>query len=129
MYRMSDLLTSREDLEELRDQLSKMRSFIEYDIYNHPKGELFEELDLLLKDTVLQLDKMDKQLVHVYAFDVTVTVTRRQYVKSSDEDLAEQAAIDNALSELDCTIDWDEDDVVCYRREDEETTTVFDVEV
>ena len=129
MYRMNDLLTSREDLEEFRDQISKMRSFIEYDMYEHPRSELFEELDTLLKDTVLHLDNMDKQLVHVYAFDVTVTVTRRQYVRSSDEDLAEQAAIDNALSELDCTIDWDEDDVVCERREDEETTTVFDVEV
>jgi len=126
---MSDLLTSREDLEELRDQLSKMRSFIEYDIYNHPKSELFEELDLLLKDTVLQLDKMDEELVHVYAFDVTITITRRQYVKSSDEDLAEQAAIDNALSDLDHTLDWDENDVECVRREDEETTKFYDVEV
>jgi len=60
---MSDLFTSREDLEELRDAISKMRSFIEYDIYNHPKGELFEELDILLKDAVLHLDKMDKELV------------------------------------------------------------------
>ena len=126
---MSDLLTSREDLEELRDQLSRMRSFIEYDIYNHPKSELFEELDLLLKDTVLQLDKMDEELVHVYAFDVTITITRRQYVKSSDEDLAEQAAIDNALSDLDHTLDWDENDVECVRREDEETTKFYDVEV
>jgi len=64
---MSDLFTSREDLEELRDQISKMRSFIEYDIYNHPKGEVFEELDILLKDAVLHLDKMDKELVNVYA--------------------------------------------------------------
>jgi len=125
----TDLLTSREDLEELRDQLSRMRSFIEYDIYNHPKSELFEELDLLLKDTVLQLDKMDEELVHVYAFDVTITITRRQYVKSSDEDLAEQAAIDNALSDLDHTLDWDENDVECVRREDEETTKFYDVEV
>ena len=78
---MSDLFTSREDLEELRDAISKMRSFIEYDIYNHPKGELFEELDILLKDAVLQLDKMDNELVHVYAFDVTVTVTRRVYAR------------------------------------------------
>ena len=62
---MSDLFTSREDLEELRDQLSKMRSFIEYDIYNHPKGDLFEELDLLIKDVVLQLDKMDKELAEI----------------------------------------------------------------
>jgi hypothetical protein len=106
-----------------------MRSFIEYDIYNHPKSELFEELDLLLKDTVLQLDKMDEELVHVYAFDVTITITRRQYVKSSDEDLAEQAAIDNALSDLDHTLDWDENDVECVRREDEETTKFYDVEV
>ena len=126
---MSDLFTSREDLEELRDQISKMRSFIEYDIYNHPKGELFEELDILLKDAVLQLDKMDKELVHVYAFDVTVTVTRRVYVKASDECDAEQAAMDYAISELDCPIDWSEDDVNVFRDEDEETTTVYDVEV
>jgi len=126
---MSDLFTSREDLEELRDQISKMRSFIEYDIYNHPKGELFEELDILLKDAVLHLDKMDKELVHVYAFDVTVTVTRRVYAKASDECDAEQAAIDYAVSELDCCIDWTEDDVALERREDEETTKVFDVEV
>jgi hypothetical protein len=126
---MSDLLTSREDLEELRDKLSKMRSFIEYDIYNHPKGELFEELDVLLSDTVFHLDKMHKQLVHVYAYDVTVTVSRRVYVKASDECDAEQAAMDYAISELDCPIDWSEDDVNVFRDEDEETTTVYDVEV
>jgi hypothetical protein len=126
---MSDLLTSREELEELRDQLSKMRSFIEYDIYNHPKGELFEELDVLLSDTVLHLDNMHKQLVHVYAYDVTVTVSRRVYVQASDECDAEQAAIDYAISELDCPIDWSEDDVALERQEDEETTTVYDVEV
>ena len=126
---MSDLLTSREDLEELRDQLSKMRSFIEYDIYNHPKGELFEELDVLLSDTVLHLDNMHKKLVHVYAYDVTVTVSRRVYVKASDECDAEQAAMDYAISELDCPIDWSEDDVALERQEDEETTTVYDVEV
>ena len=129
MYRMSDLFTSREDLEELRDAISKMRSFIEYDIYNHPKGELFEELDILLKDAVLQLDKMDNELVHVYAFDVTVTVTRRVYAKGSDEHQAEQAAIDYAVSELDCPIDWNEDGAEAMRREDEETTRVYDVEV
>ena len=126
---MSDLLTSREELEELRDQLSKMRSFIEYDIYNHPKGELFEELDVLLSDTVLHLDKMHKQLVHVYAYDVTVTVTKRVYVQASDECDAEQAAMDYAISELDCPVDWTEDDVAIERQEDEETTTVYDVEV
>ncbi len=124
---MNDLLTSRDDLAELRDAISKMRSFIEYDIYNSPKGELFEELDVLLKDAVLQLDKMDKELVHVYAYDVTVTLTKRVYVQGSEECDAEQAAIEYALADLD--IDWDEDDVVCERREDEETTTVFDVEV
>ena len=125
----TDLLTSREELEELRDQLSKMRSFIEYDIYNHPKGELFEELDVLLSDTVSHLDKMHKQLVHVYAYDVSVTVSRRVYVKASDECDAEQAAMDYAISELDCPIDWSEDDVNVFRDEDEETTTVYDVEV
>ena len=126
---MSDLLTSREDLEELRDQLSKMRSFIEYDIYNHPKGELFEELDVLLSDTVLHLDKMHEQLVHVYVYDVTITISRSVNVKASDEDAAEQAAMDFAINELDCTIDWNEDDVQVCRDEYEETTTVYDVEV
>ncbi|MEK9913029.1 MAG: hypothetical protein VW580_03815 [Flavobacteriaceae bacterium] len=48
---------------------------------------------------------------------------------SADEFDAEQAAMDYAVSELDCPIDWTEDDVSVERQEDEETTTVYDVEV
>ena len=60
---------------------------------------------------------------------MTVIVTKRVYVKASDECDAEQAAMDYAISELDCPIDWSEDDVALERQEDEETTTVYDVEV
>lgn len=128
---MSDyLLTDRDGIDTIRRKINGLRADIGYDVINSPHNTEFEELDVLLSDATAKLDDISDLLKdHVYAFDVTVTVTRRQYVKSSDEDLAEQAAIDNALSELDCTIDWDEDDVVCERREDEETTTVYDVEV
>jgi len=51
------------------------------------------------------------------------------YAKGSDEHEAEQAAIDYAVSELDCPIDWNEDGAEAMRREDEETTRVYDVEV
>jgi len=84
----------------------------------------------MLNEVVVHLDSMhDKLREHVYAYDVTVTVTKRVYVKASDECDAEQAAIDYAVSELDCTIDWNEDDVQVFRDEDEETTRVYDVEV
>jgi len=78
----------------------------------------------------VKLDEIyDKMKEHVYVFDVTVTVSRRVNVKASDEVDAEQAAIDYAISELDCPIDWNEDDVQVFRDEDEETTKVYDVEV
>ncbi|MEK9699764.1 MAG: hypothetical protein VW270_28560, partial [Candidatus Poseidoniales archaeon] len=67
--------------------------------------------------------------VHVYAYDVTVTCTRRVYVQASCEIDAEQAAIDYALESLDMGMDWTEDDVQVFRDEDEETTSVYDVEV
>jgi ribosome-associated translation inhibitor RaiA len=78
----------------------------------------------------VKLDEIyDKMKEHVYVFDVTVTVSRRVNVKARDEDDAEQAAMDFAISELDCSIDWNEDDVQVFRDEDEETTKIYDVEV
>jgi len=128
---MSDyLLTSKEQLTEHRRCLNVVRSAIEYDIINSPHGTEFEELEVLLNDAVHKMDEIhDKLKEHVYVFDVTVTVSRRVNVKASDEVDAEQAAIDYAISELDCPIDWNEDDVQVFRDEDEETTKVYDVEV
>lgn len=128
---MSDyLLTSKEQLTEHRRCLNAIRGAIEYDIVNSPYCDAFEELEVLLHDAVRKIDDIQDLLKeHVYAYDVTVTVSRRVYVKSSDEYEAEQAAMDYAISELDCPIDWSEDDVNVFRDEDEETTTVYDVEV
>lgn len=124
------LLTSREEVEEHRRRINTIRSAIEYDVVNHPLNTEFEELEVLLHDAVVKLDEIhDKMKEHVYVFDVTITVSRRVNVKARDEDDAEQAAIDYAISELDCSIDWNEDDVQVFRDEDEETTTVYDVEV
>ena len=128
---MSDyLLTSKEQLTEHRRCLNVIRGAIEYDVINSPHNTEFEELEVLLHDAVRKIDDIQDLLKeHIYAFDVTVTVTKRVYVKASDECDAEQAAIDYAMSELDCPIDWSEDDVALERQEDEETTTVYDVEV
>ena len=127
---MSDLLTSREQLTEHRRCLNVIRGAIEYDVINSPHNTEFEELEVLLHDAVRKMDDIQDLLKeHVYAYDVTVTVTKRVYVKASDECDAEQAAIDYAMSELDCPIDWSEVDVSLERQEDEETTTVYDVEV
>jgi ribosome-associated translation inhibitor RaiA len=124
------LLTSREEVEEHRRRINTIRSAIEYDVVNSPINTEFEELEVLLHDAVVKLDEIyDKMKEHVYVFDVTVTVSRRVNVKASDEVDAEQAAIDYAISELDCPIDWNEDDVQVFRDEDEETTKVYDVEV
>ena len=124
------LLTSREEVEEHRRRINTIRSAIEYDVVNSPINTEFEELEVLLHDAVVKLDEIyDKLKEHVYVFDVTVTVSRRVNVKASDEVDAEQAAIDYAISELDCPIDWNEDDVHAFRDEDEETTKVYDVEV
>jgi repressor of nif and glnA expression len=124
------LLTSREEVEEHRRRINTIRSAIEYDVVNSPINTEFEELEVLLHDAVVKLDEIhDKMKEHVYVFDVTVTVSRRVNVKGSDEVDAEQAAIDYAISELDCPIDWNEDDVHAFRDEDEETTKVYDVEV
>lgn len=124
------LLTSREEVEEHRRRINTIRSAIEYDVVNSPLNTEFEELEVLLHDAVVKLDEIhDKMKEHVYVFDVTVTVSRRVNVKARDEDNAEQAAMDFAISELDCSIDWNEDDVQVFRDEDEETTKVYDVEV
>jgi ribosome-associated translation inhibitor RaiA len=128
---MSDyLLTSKEQLTEHRRCLNVIRGAIEYDVINSPHNTEFEELEVLLHDAVRKMDEIhDKMKEHVYVFDVTITVSRRVNVKARDEDDAEQAAIDFAINELDCTIDWNEDDVQVFRDEDEETTKVYDVEV
>jgi ribosome-associated translation inhibitor RaiA len=128
---MSDyLLTSKEQLTEHRRCLNVIRGAIEYDVINSPRNTEFEELEVLLHDAVVKMDEIhDKMKEHVYVFDVTITVSRRVNVKARDEDDAEQAAMDFAINELDCTIDWNEDDVHVFRDEDEETTKVYDVEV
>ena len=103
---------------------------ISYDIINHPHCTEFEELDVLLGEVENQLEKLVEKLsTHVYAFDVTLTHTLRVYVKGSDECDAEEAAIEYALRDMSPSLDWSEDDISSQRREDEETTRVYDVEV
>jgi repressor of nif and glnA expression len=126
----SNLLTSREEVVEHRRRINTIRGAIEYDVINSPLNTEFEELEVILDEAVRKLDEIDdKMKEHVYVFDVTITVSRRVNVKARDEDDAEQAAMDFAINELDCTIDWNEDDVQVFRDEDEETTKVYDVEV
>jgi len=124
------LLTSREEVEEHRRRINTIRSAIEYDVVNSPLNTEFEELEVLLHDAVVKLDEIhDKMKEHVYVFDVTITVSRRVNVLSSDEDEAEQAAMDYAVEELSAPIDWNEDGVEAMRDEDEETTKIYDVRV
>ena len=126
----TNLLTSREEVVEHRRRINTIRGAIEYDVINSPHNTEFEELEVMLDEAVRKLDEIhDKMKEHVYVYEVTITVSRRVNVKASDEDDAEQAAIDFAINELDCTIDWNEDDVQVFRDEDEETTKVYDVEV
>ena len=126
----TNLLTSREEVEEHRRRINTIRGAIEYDVINSPLNTEFEELEVILDEAVRKLDEIDdKMKEHVYVFDVTITVSRRVNVKARAEDDAEQAAMDFAINELDCTIDWNEDDVQVFRDEDEETTSVYDVEV
>ena len=127
---MSDyLLTERDGIDTIRRKISGLRADIGYDVINSPHNTEFEELDVLLSDATAKLDDISDLLKdRVYAYDVTVTVTKRVYVLSADECDAEQAAMDYAVSELDCPIDWTEDNVQVFRDEDEETTTVYDVE-
>ena len=73
----ADLLTTREDLVAFRRTINSMRQQIEYDRDYHSKSELFHALDSYLNDVVEHLDEMDSKLKeHVYAYDVTVTVTK-----------------------------------------------------
>ena len=124
------LLTSREEVEEHRRRINTIRSAIEYDVVNSPLNTEFEELEVLLHDAVVKLDEIHDQMKeHVYVFDVTITVSRRVSVRASDEDEAEQAAMDYAVEDLSAPIDWNEDGVEAMRDEDEETTSVYDVEV
>lgn len=131
MYRMSDyLLTDRDGIETIRRKINGLRGDIGYDVINSPHSTEFEELEVLLNDAVHKCDEIsDKLKENIYAYDVTVTSTLRVYVKGSDEDRAQEAAIDYALRDLSLGIDWNEDDVLAERLEDEETTTVYDVEV
>lgn len=125
-----DLLTTRDELVEFRRTINGIRQQIQYDRDYHSKPDLFDEFEARLNEVVVHLDYMDDKLSeHVYAYDVTVTVTKRVYVLSADECDAEQVAMDYATGDLDCPIDWTEDDVAIERQEDEETTTVYDVEV
>ena len=128
---MSDyLLTDRDGIDTIRRKINGVRGDIGYDVINSPHNTEFEELEVLLHDAVAKLDEIsDKLKDRVYAYDVTVTLTRRVYVKSRDEDDAEQAAIDYAMESLSPDIDWNEDNIEAFRDEDEETTTVYDVEV
>ena len=128
---MSDyLLTDRDGIDTIRRKINGVRGDIGYDVINSPHNTEFEELEVLLHDAVAKLDEIsDKLKERVYAYDVTVTVTKRVYVKSLDEDDAEQAAIDYAMESLSPDIDWNEDNIEAFRDEDEETTTVYDVEV
>jgi hypothetical protein len=130
MMRSSACLSDKQEIEEHRRCINVIRSAIGYDVINSPHSTEFEELEVLLSDAVVKCDEIsDKLKEHVYAYDVTVTVTKRVYVLSADECDAEQAAMDYAVSELDCPIDWTEDDVAIERHEDEETTSIYDVEV
>ena len=128
---MSDhLLTDRNGITDIRRKINGLRGDIGYDVINSPHSTEFEELEVLLSDAVVKCDEIHDLISHhVYAYDVTVTITRRVYVKGRDEDDAEQAAIDYALEELSPPLDWSEDDVQAFRDECEETTRVYDVEV
>lgn len=128
---MSDyLLTDRKGIEDVRRKLSALRGDIGYDIINSPHSTEFEELEVLLSDAVVKCGELyDLISHHVYAYDVTVTCTRRVYVKGRDEGQTEAAAIDYAMECLDLTHEWSEDDVQVFRDECEETTRVYDVEV
>jgi len=127
---MSDhLLTDRYGITDIRRKINGLRGDIGYDIINSPYSDLFEELEVLLHDAVVKCDEIhDKLKEHVYAYDVTVTNTLRVYVKGTDEDRAQETAIDYALRDLSPSIDWHEDDILAERLEHEETTTVYDVE-
>ena len=128
---MSDhLLTSKDQLTEHRRCLNVIRNTIRYDIVNSPHGTEFEELEVLLDDSVHKIDKLHDLLKkHVYAYDVTITATMRVYVKGEYECDAEDAAQDYAEDCIHLDGEWSMQDTVVFRDEDEETTSVYDVEV
>jgi hypothetical protein len=128
---MSDhLLTDRNGITDIRRKINGLRGDIGYDVINSPHSNEFEELEVLLSDAVVKCDEIHDLISHhVYAYDVTVTITRRVYVKGRNEEDTEQAAIDYAMEELSPPLDWSEDDVQVFRDECEETTRVYDVEV
>jgi hypothetical protein len=126
----NDLLTDKEDVQGMRGTIKRMRMSISYDVINHPHCTEFEELDVLLGEVENKLNKLEEKLsTHVYAFDVTVTATRRVYVKGCDECEAEEAAIEYAEECIALDGEWNMQDTVVFRDEDEETTSVYDVEV
>lgn len=123
------LLTDADGIVDIRRKINALRGDIGYDVINSPHNTEFEELDVLLSDAVAKLDELHHKLkAHVYAYDVTVTLTRRVYALAYYEETGEQAAIDYAIESLDISHEWSEDDVQVFRDEDEETTTVYDVE-
>jgi hypothetical protein len=128
---MSDyLLTDRDGIDTIRRKINGLRADIGYDVINSPNNTEFEELDVLLSDATAKLDDISDLLKdRVYAYDVTVTVTKRVYVRGRDEDDSYNAAVDYALEDLSPPIDWNEDDVSAMRQEDEEDTDIYDVEV
>lgn len=124
------LLTDRDGITDIRRKINGLRGDIGYDVINSPHNTEFEELEVLLADAVVKCDEIhDKLKENVYAYDVTVTLTRRVYVKARDEMDAENAACDYAMEDLNPGFSWNEDDTHVFRDEDEETTTVYDVEV
>ena len=128
---MSDhLLTDRNGITDIRRKINGLRGDIGYDVINSPHGTEFEELEVLLNDAVYKCDEIHDLISHhVYAYDVTVTLTRRVYARGRCEEDTEQAAIDYALESLDMSSEWSEDDVQVFRDECEETTDIYDVEV
>lgn len=127
---MNHLITTQDELTEIRRLLNSARSYIEWDVINSEHNTQYEELEVLLDDAVKKVDEIyDLMNEKVYAYDVTVTLTRRVYVKARDEDDAENAAYDYAMEDLNPGFSWNEDDISAERQEDEEDTTVFDVEV
>jgi repressor of nif and glnA expression len=127
---MNYLITTQDELIEIRRLLNSVRSDIEYDVINSEYSMQFEELEVLLNEAVQKVDEIHDLLAEkVYAYDVTVTLTRRVYVKARNEEDAENAACDYALEDLNPSFAWNEDDMQAFRDEGEEDTTIFDVEV
>ena len=127
----NDFNTTQDDIVQFRRTINSIRSRIDDDCHSFSTdNEMFRHLESQLSDVVDHLDHMyDELKVHVYAFDVTVTATRRVYVKGSDECEAEEAAIEYAEQCIDLDGEWSMQDTVVFRDEDEETTSVYDVEV